>query len=109
MTEVQTGKDRREWDRLPVAIPVFVRGVDEHGKNFLEFTSLLNISAGGGLLALRRYVPESSEVTLEIPSAPMPPLADTHHFVRKIPAHMVRVLHSDRSNLCGLKFDTPLA
>ena len=109
MSDVQTGKDRRQWDRLPVAIPVFVRGVDENGKKFLEFTSLLNISAGGGLLALRRYVPESSGVTLEIPSAPMPPLADTQNFVRKIPAHMVRVLHSDRSNLCGLKFDTPLA
>ena len=109
MTDVQTGKDRRQWGRLPVAIPVFVRGVDENGKEFLEFTSLLNISAGGGLLALRRYVPESSEVTLEIPSAPMPPLADTHHFVRKVPALMVRVQHSDRSNICGLKFKAPLA
>ena len=100
--------ERRRWERLPVAIPVFVRGIDENGKDFVEFTTMLNISAGGTLLATKRYLPESTSLALEIPSAPLPPLAGAPHFVRKVAARLVRVTHSDRSNLCALQFTRPL-
>ncbi len=108
MAEGRSDVDKRRWERLPVAIPVFVRGVDAGGKDFLEFTTVLNISAGGALLATKRYIPKGSNVALEIPSAPLPPLAGPPQFVRKVPARLVRVTHSDRSNLCGLEFTNPL-
>ncbi len=103
------GSERRRWERLPIAIPVFVRGVDDRGKEFLEFTSALNISAGGALLAVRRYVKRSSRVTVEIPSAPLPQLEVAPQFVRNIRAQVVRVTHSDHGHLWGLKFTRPLA
>ena len=65
--------ERRKFQRLPLSIPVFVRGIDEAGKEFLEFATALNISAGGVLLATRRSLPKSASVALEIPVAPLPP------------------------------------
>jgi len=65
-------RERRRFDRLPLAVPLFVRGVDEVGNEFLEFANALNISAAGVLLAVRRTLPRFSRVSLEIPSAPWP-------------------------------------
>ena len=48
--------ERRKWTRLPLAIPVFVRSRDEKGKEFLEFATALNVSAGGMLVAMRRAI-----------------------------------------------------
>ncbi len=100
--------ERRRWQRIHLAIPVFVRGADEQGKQFLEFTTALNISAGGALLAIRRYLPRSSRVSLEIPSAPLPPLSVAPHFVKTIGARLVHITHSDECDLWGLKFTRPL-
>ena len=66
--------ERRGGERIPLAIPTFVRGVDKEGQKFLEFTTALNMSNGGALLVMQRYLPPSSEVFLEIPAAPCPPL-----------------------------------
>ena len=101
-------KERRRSQRLPLAIPVFARGVDDHGKEFLEFTTTLNISASGVLLAMRRSPPPSADVLLEIPAAPLPKIAVAPHFVRSLQAHVVRVTFSDPSYLWALKFDQSL-
>jgi hypothetical protein len=60
---------------LPLAIPVFVRSLDGEGKEFLEFATALNVSAGGMLLAIRRLLPAVAQLRLEIPSAPVATLA----------------------------------
>ena len=65
------GAERRRWPRLPLAIPVFVRSRAESDKEFLEFATALNVSAGGMLVAVRRSIPSSAQVLLEIPSAPL--------------------------------------
>ena len=62
--------ERRKWARLPLAIPVFVRSRDGKGKEFLEFATALNVSAGGMLVAIRRALPAIAQIRLEIPSAP---------------------------------------
>lgn len=102
-------EERRKWPRLAVALPVFVRGVDEQGREFLEFTSALNISAGGALLAIRRYLPRSTRIVLEFPSAPLPRLKTGPRYIRSLRARLVRVTHSDRCHLCGLRFSRPLS
>ena len=71
----KTGNERREWARLPLAIPVFVRSRDGKGKEFLEFATALNVSAGGMLVAIRRILPAVAQIQLEIPSAPVAALA----------------------------------
>jgi hypothetical protein len=100
--------ERRSWPRLPLAIPVFVRSRDEKGKEFLEFATALNISAGGALVAVRRSLPLSAQVLLEIPSAP---LATTNSFPkasRNLRARTMRVTHAEGYHLVGLKFSRPL-
>ena len=74
MTGQEPVQERRQWMRIPLTIPLFVRGTDEQGKAFLEFTCALNFSAGGALLALRQHLSRHAQVSLEIPSAPLPHL-----------------------------------
>ena len=61
--------ERREWDRLPISIPFFVRGRKLTGEEFLEFATALNLSAGGVLLATRRYLDPGTQISLEVPVA----------------------------------------
>ena len=61
--------ERRRWDRLPLAIPLFVRGTDPNGEAFLEFSTALNISAGGLLLAMRRDLDCGASISLETPGS----------------------------------------
>jgi hypothetical protein len=86
-----------------------VRGIDNEGKEFLEFATALNISAGGILLATRRNLPKSSNLSLEIPVAPLPPTTASSQSVRNLKARLVRVTHGDRCHLVGLRFSKPLA
>lgn len=100
--------DRRQWPRLPLAIPVFVRSQPEAGKEFLEFATALNVSAGGMLVAVRRAIPSSARVMLEIPSAPLAALAALPRVARNLHAKVLRMQHGEGYNLVGLKFSRPL-
>lgn len=100
--------ERRKWPRLRLAIPVFIRNRDENGKDLLEFATVLNVSAGGALVAVRRSLPLSSPVSLEIPSAPMVSVADLPKAARNLQARTVWTSHADRYQLVGLKFSHSL-
>ena len=101
-------KERRKWTRLPLAIPVFVRSRDEKGKEFLEFATALNISAGGALVAVRRSLPKAAQVLLEIPSAPLAATAGLPRAARTLRARATRITHAEGYHLLGLKFSRPL-
>jgi hypothetical protein len=101
-------KERRKWTRLPLAIPVFVRSRDEKGKEFLEFATALNISAGGALVAVRRSLPKTAQVLLEIPSAPLAATASLPRAARTLRARATRITHAEGYHLLGLKFSRPL-
>ena len=100
--------DRRKWERIPVAIPVFVRGKDGDGKEFREFTTAFNIGGGGVLLATRRYVPRSSTISLEIPAGPLSGLAMPQKYYRDMIGRAVTITHTEQCYLCGVKFSRPL-
>ncbi len=99
---------RRKWPRLPIAIPVFVRSRDEKGKELLEFATALNISAGGALVAVRRSLPLSAQVSLEIPSAPLTAAGSLPKAARNLRARTLWVSHADGYHLVGIKFAHPL-
>jgi hypothetical protein len=96
--------ERRRFERIPLAIPVFVRGHDSEGKEFLEFATSLNISAGGALLATRRNLPKLSAISLEIPSAPLPRVAVLPKIVRQLKARLVRSSLLDGCHLWAVRF-----
>ena len=100
--------ERRQWPRLPLAIPVFVRSRVESDKEFLEFATALNVSAGGMLVAIRRSIPSAAQVSLEIPSAPLAALASLPNVTRNMQAKVLRMQHSQSYNLVGVKFSRPL-
>src|SRR5579859_6595280 len=100
--------ERRKWTRLPLAIPVFVRSRDSKGKEFLEFATALNVSAGGMLVAIRRVLPAVSQIRLEIPSAPVAAMAPLPSAARTLRAKTLRTTPADGYYLLGLKFTQPL-
>jgi c-di-GMP-binding flagellar brake protein YcgR len=100
--------ERRRWQRLPLAIPVFVRSRIQADKEFLEFATALNVSAGGMLVAVRRALPFSSQVSLEIPSAPLAAMAMFPKVARNVRAKVLRTEHAAGFHLLGLKFSKPL-
>jgi hypothetical protein len=100
--------ERRKWARLPLAIPVFVRSRDGQGKEFLEFATALNVSAGGMLVAVRRVLPAIADIRLEIPSAPMAALALLPVASRSLRARALRSTPAGGFYLLGLKFSRPL-
>jgi hypothetical protein len=100
--------NRRKWERLPLAIPVFVRSSDETGKEFLEFATAWNVSAGGALIAVKRSLRLSSQVSLEIPSAPISAQPPQSKVAKNLLAKPVWVAHADGHHIVGLKFLHPL-
>lgn len=99
--------DRREWDRLPLSIPFFVRGKKDSGDEFLEFATALNLSAGGVLLAARRFLEPGTQITLEVPVA----LVNKAQLPRSnslLRATVLRCTPDRQYFLLGLEFDEPL-
>jgi hypothetical protein len=85
-----------------------VRSRDSKGKEFLEFATALNVGAGGMLVAVRRALPATSQIRLEIPSAPMAALALLPRASRNLRAKALRTTAADGYYLLGLKFSRPL-
>lgn len=101
--------ERRRWQRLPLAIPVFIRCRDAKGKDILEFATALNVSAGGMLVAVRRMLPAAEQYSLEIPSAPLPEANILPQSSRMLRARAVRLVHAKDCHLMGLKFSRALS
>ena len=108
MNGTQPTTERRKWARLPLAIPVFVRSRDDEGKEFLEFATALNVSAGGMLVAVRRITPALVQLRLEIPSAPVAAVALLPRASRDLRARALRTTPAEGYYLLGLKFSRPL-
>ncbi|MFZ0284490.1 MAG: PilZ domain-containing protein, partial [Terriglobales bacterium] len=91
-----------------MAIPVFVRSRDKNGKELLEFATALNVSATGALVAVRRSLPLSTQVLLEIPSVPLASAALLPKSCRNLRAKTVWISHADTYQLVGLRFSHAL-
>ena len=67
-----TPAERRRSPRIHVQIPMFVRGVDAAGAEFLDLTKTLDISATGAFLASPRLLRVDQLLNLTIPAPPSP-------------------------------------
>jgi hypothetical protein len=99
--------ERRDWDRLPISIPFFVRGRKLTGEDFLEFATALNLSAGGVLLAAKRYLDPGTQISLEVPIA-LVHKAQLPHSVSLLHATVLRCTPDRQYFLLGLQFEEPL-
>ncbi len=100
--------ERRRSPRLRLQVPVFLRGVDAKGEEFLDLTKTLNISAVGAFLATTRlfHIDELLLLTVPAPATPasriLPPPA------APIPARVRRLQMAEEVRLLGVEFLKPL-
>lgn len=99
--------ERRGWERLPISIPFFVRGNTASGEEFLEFATALNLSAGGVLLATRRYLDPGTKITLEVPVA-LVNKAQLPRSVSRLHATVLRCMADRQYFLLGVQFQNAL-
>jgi hypothetical protein len=104
----RSNEERRTWTRLPLLIPLFLRSRSQTGKDFLEFVTALNISAGGALVAVRGSLRPMAQVSLDIPKAPLPSSVRVRSTSRTLRARVERITHGDGYNLIALRFLQPL-
>ena len=108
MKRLERTPERRQWPRLPLAIPIFVRSREKNGKDLLELATAVNVSAGGALVAVRRPLPLSARVSLEVPTPPSPAMAKKPQAGRVLRARTVRVTNGEGYQLTGFQFVQPL-
>jgi hypothetical protein len=106
-TGIASAQERRQWARLPIAVPMFVRGRDQRDKPFVDFATALNISAGGALLVSKRGLKAGAELVLEIPVGVLPE-ALMPKLVRQIKARLLRAEPANGCFLVGVEFADPL-
>lgn len=107
MRRTESFAERRGWERLPISIPFFVRGRDANGDEFLDFATALNLSAGGVLLAARRYLDPGTEISLEVPVA-LVHKAQLPRSVSFLHATVLRCTADRQYFLLGVQFREPL-
>src|ERR1035437_9535383 len=95
--------ERRRSQRIHVQIPMFVRGTDAAGLEFLDLTKTLNISATGAYLASPRPIRTNQAVTLTIPPPPSPS-ATLPSETPPIRARVRRQHAADGIHLLGVEF-----
>lgn len=84
-----------------------MRGRKSSGDEFLEFATALNLSAGGVLLATRKFLDPGTEISLEVPVA-LVNKAQLPRSVSLLHATVLRCIPDRQYYLLGLRFDEPL-
>ncbi len=98
----------RRSPRLRLQVPVFVRGIDTSGVEFIELTKTLNISATGACITSAHVLRPYQIVHLTIP-APSP--ASSSLVPSETPPIAAKVLRQDSAGemrLFGLEFLRPI-
>ena len=98
----------RRSPRIRLQVPVFIRGTDVSGAEFVELTKTLNISATGACITSTHIIRPDQIVHLTIP-APSP--ASSSLVPSETPPIAAKVLRQDAAGemrLFGLEFLRPL-
>ena len=104
---VETRSVRRS-PRIRLQVPVFVRGIDASGSEFIELTKTLDISAFGACITCQHVLRTNQTIHLTIP-APSP--VSPGFVPSETPPILARVLRQNMvgdARLFGLQFLHPL-
>ena len=96
--------ERRRSVRIRLQIPVFLRGVDVTGAEFLDLTKTLDISATGAVVASTRLLCPEHAVQLTIPAPPPSSSGTVPPGTPPIQARVRRQQASGDVHLVGLEF-----
>lgn len=100
-----TPAERRRSQRIHIQIPMFIRGTDAAGLEFLDLSKTLDISATGAFLASSRAIRTNQLLNLTIPAPPSPSASST--LAAEAPPIQARVRRhraTDGVHLVGVEF-----
>lgn len=106
-TDVEAQSTRRS-PRIRLQVPVFIRGIDASGSEFIELTKTLNISAFGACITSEHILRPDQTIHLTIPA---PSTASAGLVPSETPPIVARVLRQEsagETRLFGLEFVRPL-
>jgi hypothetical protein len=101
-------EERRHFQRIHLQVPLFVRGRDSHGDQFLELAKTLNISALGALLTCQRSLIVNEIITLTIPAPSLTSSALVPAGMAPIQARVKRQKEAGDVHLVGVEFLKPI-
>jgi c-di-GMP-binding flagellar brake protein YcgR len=84
-------EDRREYYRLPIRVPIFIKGTDNRGREFLELTHTVNVSASGACFVTKQELQVSGELMVSIPAPVSTDYGSLEEYDFKFPAKVVRL------------------
>jgi hypothetical protein len=105
---VDTEHERRGWDRIPLAVPLFIRGKDSDGEKFSDLTVARDIGGGGLVFASHRSLRRLARLTLQVPSAPWLTKVRGTRGAQVLKGRIVRVVPTESFNFYALQFTHPL-
>jgi hypothetical protein len=106
LSATNSSLERRRERRVPLHLPMLVRGKDRSGEIFEERTSSVNLCRGGAAFATRVALELGSHVEIIIPVPPAPGQSDAEF------ATQGRVVHfssgtQERERIVGVMFTGP--
>lgn len=104
----QTYDERRRYQRIHLQVPLFIRGKDTYGEQFLELAKTLDISANGAFIASPRPLALNEIVTLTIPAPSITSSALVPSGMPPIQAKVKRGQEAGDVQLIGVEFLKPI-
>lgn len=100
--------ERRRFQRISLQVPLFIRGKDAYGEQFVDLGKTLDISALGALVASPRPLAINDIVTLTIPAPSITSSALVPSGMPPIQARVKRQQEAGDVHLVGLEFLKPI-
>ncbi|MFZ0637555.1 MAG: PilZ domain-containing protein [Candidatus Acidiferrales bacterium] len=100
--------ERRQAARIHLQVPMFVRGIDALGEEFIELAKTLDISANGAYLTVPRPLRKLALITLTVPA---PSISNSGLIPTSMPPIQSRVIRQKEVGdvyLVGVQFTKPL-
>jgi PilZ domain len=98
--------ERRRERRVPVSLPMLVRGTDRSGELFEERTSSVNLCRGGAAFATRFALELGGRLEINIPISPPPSDSEAEFSTQGRIVHLAPGA-DERELLVGVEFTGP--
>jgi len=100
--------ERRRFQRMHLQVPLFIRGKDAHGEQFLELAKTLDISGLGAFMTCPRALALNEIITLTIPAPSITSSALVPAGMPPIQARVKRQQVAGDVHLVGVEFLKPI-
>jgi hypothetical protein len=101
-------EERRRFQRIRLQIPLFIRGTDAHGEQFMELVKTLDVSAMGAFITCSHPICVGETIVLTIPAPSITSTALIPAGMAPIQAKVRRQQEAGDLRLMGVEFLKPL-